>query len=45
MALVHGEDGKAVAAAALAGRSAISVVNWSEVLSKLAAEGGDSGCA
>ncbi|HEY6551227.1 MAG TPA: type II toxin-antitoxin system VapC family toxin [Solirubrobacterales bacterium] len=41
MALIHGEDGKAVVAAALAGRSAISVVNWSEVLSKLAAEGGD----
>jgi PIN domain nuclease of toxin-antitoxin system len=41
MALIHGEDGKAVVAAALAGRSAISVVNWLEVLSKLAAEGGD----
>lgn len=41
MALIHGEDGKAVVAAALAGRSAISAVNWAEVLSKLAAEGGD----
>jgi ribonuclease VapC len=41
MALIHGEDGKAVVAAALAGRSAISVVNWAEVLSKLAADGGD----
>jgi len=41
MALIHGEEGKAVVAAALAGRSAISVVNWAEVLSKLAADGGD----
>jgi ribonuclease VapC len=41
MALIHGEDGQAVVAAALAGRSAISVVNWAEVLSKVAAEGGD----
>jgi ribonuclease VapC len=41
MALIHGEAGKAVVAAALAGRSAISVVNWAEVLSKLAAESGD----
>jgi ribonuclease VapC len=41
MALMHGEEGQAVVAAALAGRSAISVVNWAEVLSKVAAEGGD----
>lgn len=41
MALIHGEDGKAVVAAALAGRSAISVVNWAEVLSKVAQDGGD----
>jgi PIN domain nuclease of toxin-antitoxin system len=41
MAFIHGEDGKAVVAAALAGRSAISVVNWTEVLSKVAQDGGD----
>jgi PIN domain nuclease of toxin-antitoxin system len=41
MALIHGEDGQTAVAAALAGRSAISVVNWAEVLSKLAADGGD----
>jgi ribonuclease VapC len=41
MAFIHGEEGRAVVAAALAGRSAISVVNWAEVLSKVAAEGGD----
>jgi ribonuclease VapC len=41
MALIHGENGKAVVAAALAGRSAISVVNWAEVLSKVAQGGGD----
>lgn len=41
MALIHGEDGKAAVAAALAGRSAISVVNWAEVLSKVAERGGD----
>lgn len=41
MALIHGEDGKSVVAAALAGRSAISVFNWAEVLSKVAETGGD----
>lgn len=41
MAFIHGEDGQAVVAAALAGRSAISVVNWAEVLSKVAEGGGD----
>lgn len=41
MALIHAEDGKAAVAAALAGRSAISVVNWAEVLSKVAERGGD----
>lgn len=41
MALIHGEEGKAAVAAALAGRSAISVVNWAEVLSKVAERGGD----
>jgi ribonuclease VapC len=41
MALIHGENGQGVVAAALAGRSAISIVNWAEVLSKVAAEGGD----
>lgn len=43
MALIHGENGKGVVAAALAGRSAISVVNWAEVLSKVAQGGGDPG--
>lgn len=41
MALMHGEEGGSVVAAALAGRSAISVVNWAEVLSKVAENGGD----
>lgn len=41
MALIHAEKGKATVAAALAGRSAISVVNWAEVLSKVAERGGD----
>jgi PIN domain nuclease of toxin-antitoxin system len=41
MALIHGEEGKSEVAAALAGRSAISVVNWAEVLSKVAEKGGD----
>jgi Uncharacterized protein conserved in bacteria len=41
MALIHSEDGQAVVAAALAGCSAISVVNWAEVLSKVAQGGGD----
>lgn len=41
MALIHGENGQGVVAAALAGRSAISIVNWAEVLSKVAAEGED----
>lgn len=41
MALIHAEDGQAVVASALGGRSAISVVNWSEVLSKVAEGGGD----
>lgn len=36
MALMHGEDGRAVVAVALAGRCAISVVNWAEVLFKIA---------
>lgn len=41
MALLLNEEGKAVVAAALVGRSAISVVNWAEVLSKTAERGGD----
>jgi PIN domain nuclease of toxin-antitoxin system len=41
MALMHGEDGQAAVAAALTSRSAISVVNWAEVLSKVAERGGD----
>jgi len=41
MALIHKEDGQGTVAAALAGRSAISVVNWAEVLSKVAERGGD----
>ena len=41
MALIHKEEGEAAVAAALAGRSAISVVNWAEVLSKVAERGGD----
>jgi ribonuclease VapC len=41
MALIHKEEGEASVAAALAGRSAISVVNWAEVLSKVAERGGD----
>jgi PIN domain nuclease of toxin-antitoxin system len=41
MALIHGENGQGVVAAALAGRSAISIVNWAEVLLKVAAEGED----
>lgn len=41
MALIHKEEGESAVAAALAGRSAISVVNWAEVLSKVAERGGD----
>jgi PIN domain nuclease of toxin-antitoxin system len=41
MALIHKENGQSAVAAALAGRSAISVVNWAEVLSKVAERGGD----
>lgn len=41
MALIHREDGQSAVAAALAGRSAISVVNWAEILSKVAERGGD----
>jgi PIN domain nuclease of toxin-antitoxin system len=41
LAFIQGEEGKSVVAAVLAGRSAISVVNWAEVLSKTAAEGRD----
>ena len=41
MALLLDEEGKAVVAAALAGRSAISIVNWAEVLSKTAERGRD----
>ncbi len=41
MALLLDEEGKTVVAAALAGRSAISIVNWAEVLSKAAERGGD----
>jgi PIN domain nuclease of toxin-antitoxin system len=41
MAFMHGEDGKTVVAAALAGRAVISVANWAEVLSKVAEAGGD----
>lgn len=41
LAFIQGEEGKSVVAAALAGRSAISAVNWAEVLSKAAAEGRD----
>ncbi len=41
MAFMHGERGKSVVASALAGRATISVVNWAEVLSKVAETGGD----
>lgn len=41
MALVHQEQGQAAVAVALASRCAISVVNWAEVLSKVAERGGD----
>jgi ribonuclease VapC len=41
MALLGDEEGKTVVAAALAGRSAISVVDWAEVLSRTAERGGD----
>lgn len=41
MALIHQEEGQAAVAAALASRCAISVVNWAEVLSKVAERGGD----
>jgi len=41
MALLLDEEGKTVVAAALAGRSAISIVNWAEVLSKAAERGRD----
>lgn len=41
MALIHKENGQSAVAVALAGRSAISVVNWAEVLSKVAERGGD----
>lgn len=43
MALLLDEEGKTVVAGALAGRSAISIVNWAEVLSKTAERGGDPG--
>jgi len=41
MALLFDEDGREVVAAALTGRSAISAVNWAEVLSKVAERGGE----
>lgn len=41
MAFMHGEEGRSVVAATLANRSAISVINWAEVLSKVAESGGD----
>jgi ribonuclease VapC len=42
MAFLLEENGKAVVAAALAGRAAISIVNWAEVLSKVAERGNDA---
>ncbi|MBN8869947.1 MAG: type II toxin-antitoxin system VapC family toxin [Solirubrobacterales bacterium] len=41
IAFLHGEDGQEVVASALVGRATISVVNWAEVLSKVAMDGGD----
>jgi PIN domain nuclease of toxin-antitoxin system len=41
LAFAQDEDGAAVVDAALEGRSAISVVNWAETLSKVAERGGD----
>lgn len=41
LAFAQDEDGAAVVDAALEGRSAISVVNWAEALSKIAERGGD----
>jgi PIN domain nuclease of toxin-antitoxin system len=41
MAFLLEENGKAVVAAALTGRAAISIVNWAEVLSKVAERGSD----
>lgn len=41
MAVLHDEDGAQVAAEAIAHGAAISVVNWAEVLTKLAERGKD----
>lgn len=41
MAVLHDEEGALVAAEAIANGAAISVVNWAEVLTKLAERGKD----
>jgi ribonuclease VapC len=41
MAVLHGEDGASVVIAAIGEGAAVSVVNWAEVLSKLAEAGKD----
>ncbi len=43
LAFIQDERGASVVADALAGTAAISVVNWAEVLSKVAENGGDAG--
>jgi PIN domain nuclease of toxin-antitoxin system len=42
LALLHGEDGADVVADVLTRTAAISLVNWAEVLSKVAEAGGDA---
>ena len=39
MAVLHAEDGASIVIEAIAGGVAVSVVNWAEVLSKLAEAG------
>lgn len=41
MAVLHGEDGASIVIEAIAEGAAVSVVNWAEVLSKLAEAGKD----
>jgi ribonuclease VapC len=41
MALLHDEEGASAVVAAIAAGTTISVVNWAEVLSKVAADGDD----
>jgi len=45
MAVLHDEDGAQAAAEAITNGAAISVVNWAEVLTKLAERGKDPGQA